>query len=338
MATFTRRRLLSLSAGGALALLGSCASSRKGSLLHSPASLPGSWLSALPKDWQARSVAGPQQVLEANNADLIQLNDGWATTAPADAFAPLGPGIEPLLQRLDPFSAPISRLLAPAGKPVRAFPWACGTWVLLVRERPDLLERAAEGWSVLLDPSLKGKLVLPSSPRVVISLLAGSDGWQAPALAEQLRRLRSQALAFDDRDGLNLLLHGEAEAIVLPSQRALALLRRDPRLQALQPLGATPLIWDLLLRPKDATRPLPLAWLARVLQEPGLSQALNEGWLPPLPRARLQGALARQPAALRPLLLPAPELLSQCHTLAPLTAAERASAQALWDATAPLRP
>lgn len=338
MVTFTRRRLLSLSAGGALALLGSCSSGRKGTVLHSAGSLPGSWVSALPKDWQARVVAGPQQVLEASNADLIQLNDGWATTTPAEAFAPLGPGIEPLLQTLDPFTAPISRLLAPAGGPVRAFPWAFGTWVLLVRERPDLQERAEEGWSVLLDPSLKGKLVLPSSPRVVISLLAGSGDWQAPALAEQLRRLRGQALAFDDRDGLNLLLSGDAEAIVLPSQRALPLLRRDPRLQALQPQGATPLIWNLLLRPSGATMPLPLAWLARVLREPGLSQALNDGWVPPLPRARLEGAVARQPAALRGLLLPDQELLRQCHTLAPLNAAERASAQALWDGAAPVSP
>ncbi len=338
MATFTRRRLLSLSAGGALALLGGCASGRRGSLVHSPGSLPGSWLSALPKDWQGRAVAGPRQVLEASSADLIQLNDGWATTAGASTFAPLGAEILPLLRQLDPFTAPISRLLAPAGHPVRAFPWAFGTWLLLVRERPDLLERASEGWSVLLDPSLKGKLVLPSSPRVVISLLAGGGGQQAPTLPDQLRRLRRQALAYDDRDGLNLLLNGDAEAIVLPSQRALALLRRDPRLQALQPNGGTPLIWNLLLCPNSASMPLPVTWFARILQEPGLSQALNDGWVPPLPRARLEGAVARQPAALRGLLLPDQELLLQCHTLAPLNAAERASAQALWDGAAPVSP
>jgi hypothetical protein len=91
-----------------------------------------------------------------------------------------------------------------------AFPWAFGTWVLMVRRRPDLIERASEGWSLLLDPSLKDRLVLPSSPRVVISLLAGPGSRTEPDLPERLRRLRSQALAFDDIGGLNLLLAAEA--------------------------------------------------------------------------------------------------------------------------------
>lgn len=338
MATFSRRRLLSLSAGGGLAILAGCGPTRRGTLIHGPATLPASWLSQLPRTWQARTVVGSREVLDARGADLLQLSDGWATTTPASHFQALPAGIAPLLNRLDPIAAPISRLLAPTGSAARAFPWALGTWVLLVRERPDLVARAPEGWSLLLDPSLKGRLLLPSSPRVVISLLAGKARLDQPTLPEQLRRLRAQALAFDDVDGLNLLLAGDADAIVLPSQRVIPLLRRDPRLLAVQPAGGTPLIWSLLLQPAGATMPLPLDWLAQALREPLLTRLMTEGWLPPLPRTRLEPLLRQQPTMIRSLLLPDPVLLDRCHTLAPLTPPERARAQALWDAAGPATP
>lgn len=338
MATFSRRRLLALSSGGALAFLAGCRPAHSGTLLYSAGSLPQTWLAQLPGGWAARGLTGPQEVLTAPTADLIQLGDGWATTAPRDRFETLPATIAPLLAQLDPMTAAISRLLAPAGAAPLAFPWAFGTWVLLVRRRPDLIARASEGWSLLLDPSLKGRLVLPSSPRVVISLLAGNSPWTDPDLKGRLRRLRAQALAFDDVDGLNLLLANDAEAIVLPSQRAVPLLRRDPRLRAVLPAGGSPLIWNLLLRPAGASQPLPLAWMERVLQEPLLSKLLTEGWVPPLPRATLLPLLRHQDPTIRSLLLPEPAVLHQCQTLSPLTAKERLHAQALWDEAAPARP
>ena len=336
MATFSRRRLLTLSAGGGLALLTGCRPARSGSLTLVAGTLPRSWLSQLPRDWGTRTVASPEAVLNATGADLLALSDGWATTAPRERFAPLPASISPWLERLDPLAQPISRLLAPAGAPARAIPWALGTWILLVRRRPDLIDRAAEGWSLLLDPSLKGRLVLPSSPRVLISLLAGSRPWSSdPSLADRLRRLRAQTLAFDDVNGLNLLLAGDAEAIVLPSQRAVPLLRRDPRLQAVLPAGGSPWIWSLLLQPRGTTMPLPRDWLERALQEPLLSRLLAEGWVPPLPRATLEPLLRRQEPRLRALLLPEPGLMQQCRTLSPLSTEEQSQAQALWDGAAP---
>lgn len=338
MATFSRRRLLALSAGAGLAVLAGCRPSRSGTLIHSAGTLSQSWLGQLPKSWATRRLDGPQEVLSASEADLVQLVDGWATTAPAERFQALPGAIQPLLERLDPIALPISRLLGPAAGPPMAFPWALGTWVLMVRRRPDLIERASEGWSLLLDPSLKDRLILPSSPRVVISLLAGPGSRTEPDLPERLCRLRSQALAFDDIGGLNLLLAAEADAIVLPSQRAVPLLRRDPRLQAVIPAGGSPLIWNLLLRPAGSSQAPPINWLSKVLQEPLLTRLLAEGWVPPLPRATLEPLLRNQSAAIRSLLLPELAVLSQCHTLAPLNETERAQQQALWDGAAPAAP
>jgi hypothetical protein len=221
----------------------------------------------------------------------------------------------------------VSRLFGPDGAPRLALPFAVSPWVLLLRNRPDLLRRAAEGWALLLDPSLRGRVVLPASPRVTIALVDGD-----PA---RLRRLRAQALAYDDRHGLNLLLGGEAEALVLPRRRVVPLLQRDPRLQALLPQAGSPLSWNLLLRPAGAAPTPPPAWLAKLLDPSLLPRLLAAGWVPPLPHGELARASAGFPPALRALLAPPAGVLERSTDLPPLAAAERLALQDLWDRSAP---
>ena len=186
-------------------------------------------------------------------------------------------------------------------------PWSYGPWVLVLRSRPDLARRRAEGWDLLLDPSLAGRLVLPSSPRVAIALV-GED-------PERLRRLRRGALAYDERNGLNLLITGEAQAAVLPRQRLVRLLRRDPRLQVLLPASGAPLSWNLLLRPPGPHPPPPLEWLGAALEPPLLPACWPEAGCRPSPATCCRGPwrisrgdrgpAAPSPGGARPLLQPA---------------------------------
>lgn len=353
-ASLSRRQLLQAAALGGLGLLAGCGRSGP-QLVAVRGGLPPSWLKALPKPWRPQLLETPQAVLAAAgrpDAALLALGDGWAPLLASEALQPFG--AERLLADLDPMAAPVSRLFRPAGAPALAFPWAFGPWLLLLRSRPDLARRRGEGWDLLLDPSLRGRVLLPSSPRLVIALALHQLGLQPPGpargsgaataledprLGSWLRRLRAQALAFDERDGLNLLLAGDAEAAVLPSHQVLPLLRRDPRLTALLPQSGAPLWWQLLLRPAVPPGPLapppPLEWLADGLSLPLLDRLLAGGWVPPLPRQRLAPALARWPEPLRELLLPSAPLLERCSSLAPFTPEQRQRWQQLWDATAP---
>ena len=359
-----RRQLLHLGGLAGLALLGGCSNGAEPQLLYAPGELPSAWLKILPKPWRGQPQPSPAAVLAAlgkPGMGLLQLSDGWALDARTDQLEPLG--APNLLDQLAPFAAGPSRLFQDEGTPPLAFPWAFSTWVLVFRNRADLARRRQEGWTLLLEPSLKGRLVLPSSPRVVMELvlrqlgLPSEGSWHAagamakadpavlndpslqddPRLPAAIRRLRSQALACDEANGLNLLLAGEADAAVLPARRVLPLLRSDTRLQALLPESGSPLIWSLLVRPAGAA-PLPQAWLAEVLKPPLLNRLLAKGWVPPLPAERLAAPLSAWPEPIAQLMLPASEVLARCNNLAPVSAPRRIQWQALWDQAAPQAP
>ncbi len=323
---WSRRQLLRLGVlAGTLSLAG-CRRSSGPLLVAGRGEIPSSWSQRLPSPWSVRLVAGPEEVRQAEEeASLIQLGDGWALAEPRLALQPIG--TPELIGRLDPKAASAARLFAPAGSPQLAFPWSVSPWVIVLRNRADLVRRSGEGWSLLLDPSLRDRLVLPSSPRVCIALV-GED----PA---RLARLRRQALAHDERNGLNLLLSGEADAAVLPRQPVVPLLRRDPRLRVVLPAEGAPLAWNLLLRPAAAVAEPPLEWLAAILEPPLLSRLLTSGWVPPLPPPSLRAVLAGSPPALSALLAPPDAVWKRCRSLPPLTEAERRRLQTLWDAAAP---
>jgi hypothetical protein len=323
-----RRALLRLGAVSVLTLVAGC-ERRDPLLLASRGDLPAAWARRLPKPWRSELLEDPAQVLARASGPftgLLQLSDGWAADLPRGGLQPIG--TPALLARLEPMAAPLARLHGPESAASLAFPWSYGPWVLVLRSRPDLARRRAEGWDLLLDPSLAGRLVLPSSPRVAIALMGGDPG--------RLRRLRRAALAYDERDGLSLLLTGEAEAAVLPRQRVLGLLRRDPRLQVLLPESGAPLSWNLLLRPAGPHPEPPLEWLGEALEPPLLPTVLAGGWVPPLPRDQLERALADFPAATAALLLPPQAVLDRCFSLPPLGVAERQELQSLWDGAAPV--
>ncbi|MEB3325076.1 MAG: twin-arginine translocation pathway signal [Cyanobacteriota bacterium] len=331
----TRRSLLGFGVCGSLALLESslagCA--RVGPRLASRrGDLPERWVRTLPRDWQPRWMEGPAEVLAAcrepvgERPALVQLSDGWASGLPRQAWAPWGAmGIH---NRLDASAGSASRLFASVAQPTLAFPWSRNPWVLVLRNRPDLLKHGSEGWDLLLDPSLEGKVVLPSSPRVVMELVGGDS--------QRLCRLRRQALALDDRHGIQLLLNGPAEAAVLPRPQVVPLLRRDPRLTAHLPPQGAPMAWSMLLRPAGGAGIAPLEeWLAAILQPPLLPQVLAAGWVPPLPRPSLEAALRGFPPSMARLLLPPESTLRRCKELPPLEPQQKRHLQELWDRSTP---
>ena len=235
----TRRHWMLLAGSG---LLAACTGTSQ-QLVVQKGLLPSAWLRRLPRSWRAEPMDW-RQALPAwpTGSRCLALTDGWAMANqpipaqawPQDALDGLMPLAEPLL----PFGLPVG----------------FGPWLLVLRNRRDLVADggAERGWSLLLDPSLRRQVVLPASARVVEDIASRIGDPKA-----SLARLREQALGFGDRDALTLLLHGDAQAAVLPSRAVIPQLSRDIRLQALLPSSGAPLWWALLqLRAQGDVPPL----------------------------------------------------------------------------------
>lgn len=329
-----RRQLLQAGFMAGLSSLAGCARSSDAPVLRAPSkSLPAVWRKELKAPWRIKDLKSKDLKTNDSSAppwlsstDLLTIADGWLSALDPESFQAIDAA--PLQAQLGPASERFLSKL-PSTWRGKIFPVGVSPWVMLFRGEAKLTSQAANSWEVLLDPDLKGSVLLPASPRLVMSLAAQM---QPP---DALRKLRLAAISFDDRHALNWLLQGDAAVAVLPLQRCMGALLRDQRLQAVLPAQGAPLNWTLMLRPGSSKEPLPQDWFKEAWREPLLSRLLSAGWVPPLAHSQLSNALSRVPKRLRPLVLPSHDVWERCWNLAPLTRSDQDALTAKWEASTP---
>ena len=324
----SRRHVLQMIGATGTVLLAGCRPATAAPTMMAPAGvLPKLWADALPKPWRLTLAPAQQDWTPADQAraDLLVMADGWLDAHPADKLQPIAS--EPLFSQLD---GQAKALLADLGAlQDRVLPLSVSPWVMLLRDDPAMTQK---GWSLLLDSSMAGRVVLPASPRLVMSLADHLGGGQA------LSALRRQVLTYDDRQATNWLLKGEAKLVVLPLNRCIALLGRDPRLRAVLPASGAPLHWTVLLRPEASREPVPQSWVEQGWRDPLRRRLVQQGWRAPIASS---GAMADQnalSARLRPLLFPSADTWSRCWSLPPLLPDDRSALEELWRDSAPEPP
>ena len=329
LGSLSRRHVLQMIGATGSVLLAGCRQATASPTLMAPAGvLPKPWADALPKPWRLMLASSQQEWRPEDRArvDLLVMADGWLDAYSADALQPIAS--EPLRRQLD---RQAQSLLGELGAlQDRVLPLAVSPWVLLLRDDPAM---AKEGWPLLLDSAVAGRVVLPASPRLVMSLADHLGGSQS------LSTLRRQALTFDDRQASNWLLKGDARVVVLPLNRCIALLRRDPRLRAVLPASGAPLHWTVLLRPEASREPVPQSWVEQGWRDPLRRRLVQLGWRAPITSSDpVSGSMADQNALsvrLRPLLFPPAETWSRCWSLPPLPPQGQKDLERLWRDSAP---
>ncbi len=279
ISTLGRREFLRLAALTALLGLSGCSfANSKPTLRLSRGVLPIDFLQALQEPWRYKyfhsDLGLSQDKFPFNkNDDLTALGDGWLKHIPFELFQTIeAPEISRNLSTqaidfLDSFKSNISSRILPIG---------VSPWVLIFRGGEEFLAGARDSWEVLLDPLLRDQVVLPSSPRVIMSLADRMNQ------LDSLRLLRLQARIYDDRNGLNWLLSGKAKVAVLPLQTCLNTLAADPRLNIVVPKQGAPLNWTVLLQSKLSKELLPSSWVKKSWKVPLMIKLLAKGLIPPI--------------------------------------------------------
>ena len=310
----------------ALGLSGCLNRSKKFVIRSTEESLPDQWLQKLPPSWRFDNLKikpkrYPYSLPFEDQTDLFAIEDGWIADLQVNELLPLE--LDDLLPDLSHQARFFLRSLSP-GLRDKLFPIAVTPWVMLFRNGEPWFDKAKMSWEVLLEPNLQGQVVLPNSSRVVISL---SDRM---GTSDELKRLRQQAISFDDRYALNWIASGKARVAVLPLQRCIPSLVRDHRLNVISPVEGSPLNWTLLARPLSSQASLPNEWFERTWQLPSLSKLLSQGMIPPIDYFELTKGVSSLPNQFKSFLLPSKKTWDNCWSLPPLDLVEKEDLENRW--------
>ncbi len=329
--TLGRRSFLRLVACSGLLSLSGCSFATTGPTLGFPRGvLPIEFLHALPSQWRYQVFKNQSAIdfykfQQIRDVDLVAFADGWLTHAPHELFQNLG--ANKLLDSLNNQAIDFLNGLGPTFAS-KVFPIAMSPWVLIFRRGEEFLPRANESWDILLDPALKGEVILPNSPRLIMSLA------ERMSQDDSLRLLRSQARSFDDKNGLNWLISGKAKVAVLPLQYCLSNLTRDPRLSIALPKKGCPLNWTLVLRPKESVEPFPSAWIQKSWRLPLLVNLLVMGIIPPLAYDELTEAIDLLPKQFQ-FIFRKGKVFKNAWSLPPLSSIEEKVLEERWTRSTP---
>ncbi|KGG12956.1 MULTISPECIES: ABC transporter substrate-binding protein [Prochlorococcus] len=293
--------------------------------------LPGNILKSLPSRWRFKllevySAKDINELIVDKDIDLLALGDGWVKELAFKDFQRIE--VNHLRRRLNQEAIIFSQSFG-SELSAKIFPIGFTPWAMLFRNGDYLLDKAQETWDVLLESDLKGSLVLPNSPRLVMTIA------DRISYNEGLKRLRQQVKTYDDKNALNWVLSGRAKAVVLPLQYCMTALLSDPRLSVAIPREGAPLNWTFLTMPKASNEDFPDSWVRKMWSLPLLGKLISRGWIPPLSYSEISKGTSSFPKLPALSFLSTEEHFQRLWSIPPVSKKNIQALQERWYESAP---
>ena len=326
---FGRRDFLKYGLISSLLILSGCATSQKKLVLRGVSnSFPNEFINSLSTAWEFFPIEdiklqkNPYNFILQEKTDLLVLNDGWIPDLP---FGSLQEIKEPYMK--DNFSKQTSSFLDGLGENYknRIFPLAVSPWVILFRNEDSLDLKNKNSWEVIFSNTLTNQIVFPNSPYLVISI------GQKLGFENDLSKIKSQAKSFDDRNALNWVVSGRANAAVLPLSSCVDSLIKDPRLSVLLPEEGSPLNWTVLASPILSAESFPTDWFDSLWGPTYLRHVIRKGFLPPTSFADLRRQNLNIPKKYQSIFLPKQSFWKKCWSLPLLSVQEKKNMALIWN-------
>ena len=326
---FGRREFIKYGLISSLFLLSGCSTSQKKLALRGvPNSFPSEFLNSLSIDWEflpIKDIAlkkSPYNSTLQEKTDLLVLNDGWISDLPSN-----------LLQEIKAdnirktFSKQTSSFLYGLGEDYtkKVLPLAVSPWVILFRNEDSLELKNKNSWEVIFSSSLANQIVFPNSPYLLISIA------QKINLVKDFSKIKNQAKTFDDRNALNWVVSGRANAAVLPLSSCVDILLKDPRLSILLPQEGSPLNWTVLATPSLSLEPFPTDWFNSLWGTTYLRSVISKGFLPPTNLSDLRRKNIDVPQRYKSIFLPEESVWNRCWSLPILSFKDKKELALTWN-------
>ena len=309
-------------------LSGCSTSQQKLALRGVPNSFPSEFINSLSTAWEFFPIEEielqkrPYNSALQKKTDLLILNDGWISNLPFGSLKEIG-----ATEVRDDFSKQARSFLDGLGEDYknRIFPLAVSPWVILLRNEDSLALQNKNSWEVIFSNALTNQIIFPNSPYLLISI-AKQIGF-----VKDFSKLKSQAKSFDDRNALNWVVSGRANAAVLPLSSCVDSLVKDPRLSVLLPRNGSPLNWTVLASPGLTPEPFPTDWFDLLWGKRYLRRVISKGFLPPTGFSDLGRKNINISKRYQSIFIPEENVWNKCWSLPVLSFEEKKDLAFNWN-------
>ncbi|MBO6975215.1 MAG: hypothetical protein JJ844_05950 [Prochlorococcus marinus CUG1435] len=281
----TRREFLNCGKLSLLFLLNSCSNpNNKVKIALQNSFYPESFKDMIPKDWKQEKFNFESIQLQKNrntifNSDFTLINDGWITSIDFAEFEKINeyPLIENLDKRSIDFLGSFNN-----NQRSKLFPIGVVPYAIIIKNNKELINSAKNSWDFLLNKKLTGKIIFPQSPRIILSIAQKINS------SNSLKKLKSQAMLFDDKNMLNWLINSDACVAIVPYSLCSKYLKIDPRLSLVFPSKGVPLMWHFLLSRSNLNNTILIEWIKSLENKSIVDKLVSQGWYLPFSSNYLQ--------------------------------------------------
>ena len=273
-----RREFLNYGKLSFLFLLNSCSNlSNKVKIALQNSFYPQSFKDTIPKDWEQEKINFESIQLQKNrniilNSDFTLVNDGWISKIDFALFEKISE--YPLIENLDKRSIDFLGSFN-ENQRSKLFPIGIVPYTIIIKKNKELINPARISWDFLLSKKLTRKVIFPKSPRIIFSIAQKLNS------SNSLKKLKSQAMLFDDKNMLNWLINSEASVAIVPYSLCSKYLKIDPRLSLVFPNQGVPLMWHFILNRSNRNNEILIKWIKSLENKKTVDKLVSQGWYLP---------------------------------------------------------
>jgi len=281
----TRREFLNYGKLSLLFLLNSCTNLPNNLKIALQNSFyPKSFKDTIPKDWKQEKINFENIKLQNNrniilNSDFTLINDGWITSIDFAEFEKINE--YQLIENLDKRSIDYLGSFN-QNQRSKLFPIGVVPYTIVIKNNKELINPARTSWDFLLSKKLTGKIIFPQSPRIILSIAKKINS------SNSLKKLKDQAMVFDDKNMLNWLINSDACVAIVPYSLCSKYLKIDPRLSLVFPSQGVPLMWHFILSRSNLKNQILIKWIKSLENKSIVDKLVSEGWYLPFNSDYLQ--------------------------------------------------
>ncbi len=319
----TRKKFLDIAKLSVLFLLTSCNGlSRKISIGLYKNFFPVNFINLLPKNWKKENINFKEDNSNKNfrNKDLILINDGWLSRLDLKMFDDIS---QPLMNYLDERSKYYLSNWPPFEQnklyPIGVIPYAV---IIKNNERYKITNK--NNWDFLLSKDLIGKMILPHSPRILISIAERINNKNA------IKAIFNKGNIYDDINAIDWLINTDAVLAILPLTICEKYLKIDSRLSIVFPDQGVPLMWNFLLISNNFNQALLLNWIDKLIERNLINKLIKDGLYLPFNNEYVQSKYKYSSKSARLVNRPSEECWRNSWSFNSLKESEKVEFEKIW--------